>query len=129
MSQKFPYILRISPKARHVRFQVSAEKGLEVVVPKRFSAARVPSLVEKNSQWIERAFQKAKAFQSLIGPVRDWQKPEEITLQALDLTWKVVGCRDKTKSAKVREFARNMRRNRGRRRLPGSSQGMVDRES
>jgi hypothetical protein len=33
MSQKFPYILRISAKARHVRFRVSAEKGLEVVVP------------------------------------------------------------------------------------------------
>ena len=104
MSQKFPYILRISPKAKHVRFQVSAEKGLEVVVPKRFSAARVPSLVEKNSQWIERAFQKAKVFQSLIGPVRGWQRPEEITLQALNLTWKVVGYRDKAKLAMVREF-------------------------
>ncbi len=57
MNQKFPYILRISEKAKHVRFQVSVEKGLEIVVPKRFSASRVPSLVEKNSQWIERAFQ------------------------------------------------------------------------
>ena len=73
MNQKFPYILRISEKAKHVRFQVSVEKGLEIVVPKRFNASRVPSLVEKNSQWIERAFQKAKAFQGLIGPVADWQ--------------------------------------------------------
>jgi predicted metal-dependent hydrolase len=62
MNQKFPYILRISEKAKHVRFQVSVEQGLEVVVPKRFSISRVPSLVEKNSQWIERAFQKPKAF-------------------------------------------------------------------
>src|SRR5438445_1645 len=53
-------------------------KGLEIVVPKRFSASRVPSLVEKNSQWIERAFQKAKAFQGLISPVPVWQMPEEI---------------------------------------------------
>ena len=72
MNQKFPYILRISEKAKHVRFQVSVEKGLEIVVPKRFSASRVPLLVEKNSQWIERAFQKAKAFQGLIGPVPVW---------------------------------------------------------
>ena len=64
MNQKFPYILRISEKAKHVRFQVSVEKGLEIVVPKRFNASRVPSLVEKNSHWIERAF-KAKAFQAL----------------------------------------------------------------
>ena len=78
MNQKFPYILRISEKAKHVRFQVSVEKGLEIVVPKRFSASRVPLLVEKNSQWIERAFQKAKAFQGLIGPVPVWQMPEEL---------------------------------------------------
>jgi predicted metal-dependent hydrolase len=70
MNQKFPYILRTSEKAKHVRFQVSVEKGREIVVPKRFSASRVPALVENDSQWIERAFQKAKAFQGLI-PVRD----------------------------------------------------------
>ena len=100
---KFPYILRISGKAKHVRFQVSVEKGLEIVVPKRFNASRVPSLVEKNSQWIERAFQKAKAFQGLIIPMADWQIPEEITWLALDLTWRVLTCRDDMKSVVVRE--------------------------
>jgi predicted metal-dependent hydrolase len=94
MNQKFPYILRTSEKAKRVRFQVSAEKGLEIVVPKRFSTSRVPSLLEKNSQWIERAFQKAKAFQGLIGVMADWQMPEEITSLALDLTWRVLTCRD-----------------------------------
>ena len=76
MNQKFPYILRISKRAKHVRFQVSIEKGLEVVVPKRFSPSEVPLLVEKNSHWIERAFQRAKAFQGLIGPEPVWQMPE-----------------------------------------------------
>jgi predicted metal-dependent hydrolase len=103
MNQKFPYILRISEKAKRVRFQVSVEKGLEIVVPKRFSASRVPSLVEKNSQWIERAFQKAKAFQRLKGPMADWQMPEQITSLALDLTWRVLTCRDDMKSVVVRE--------------------------
>jgi len=103
MNQKFPYILRISEKAKHVRFQVSVEKGLEIVVPKRFNASRVPSLVEKNSQWIERAFQKAKAFQGLISPMADWQIPEEITSLALDLTWRVLACPDGMKSVVVRE--------------------------
>ena len=103
MNQKFPYILRISEKAKRVRFQVSAEKGLKIVVPKRFSPSRVPSLVQKNSQWIERAFQKAKAFQGLIGPMADWQMPEQITSLALDLTWRVLSCRDDMKSVVVRE--------------------------
>src|ERR1700745_29388 len=89
MNQKFPYILRISEKAKHVRFQVSVEKGLEIVVPKRFSASRVPSLVEKNSQWIERAFQKAKAYEGLMAPMPVWQMPEEIRLCALNLNWSV----------------------------------------
>jgi predicted metal-dependent hydrolase len=103
MNQKFPYILRISGKAKHVRFQVSVEKGLEVVVPKRFSLSRVPSLVEKNSQWIERAFQKAKVSVELIGPVPIWQMPEEITLFALDHTWSVLTRRHDIKTVVVRE--------------------------
>src|SRR5690242_16674534 len=103
MNQKFPYILRVSTKAKHVRFQVSVENGLEVVVPKRFSVSRVPSLVEKNSQWIERAFQKAKAFQGLIGAAPVWQMPQEVTLLALDLTWRVLTCRDDMRSVVVRE--------------------------
>jgi hypothetical protein len=49
MNQKFPYTLRISENAKHVQFQVSVEKGLEVVVPKRFSPSQIPLLVEKNS--------------------------------------------------------------------------------
>lgn len=103
MNQKFPYILRVSTKAKHVRFQVSVEKGLEVVVPKRFSLSRVPSLVEKNSQWIERAFQKAKAYERLIGPVPVWQMPEEIRLCALDLNWSVFISRDDMKTVVVLE--------------------------
>jgi predicted metal-dependent hydrolase len=103
MDKKFPYILRISGKAKHVRFQVSVEKGLEVVVPKRFSPSRVPRLIEKNSQWIERAFQKAKASDRLIGPVPAWQMPAEVTLFALDQTWIVFARRYDAKSVVVRE--------------------------
>ena len=33
----------------------------------------------------------------------DWQMPEEITSLALDLTWKVLTCRDDMKSVVVRE--------------------------
>jgi predicted metal-dependent hydrolase len=104
MDQKFPYILRISQKAKHVRFQVSVEKGLEIVVPKRFSASRVPSLIEKNRQWIERAFQKAKAFQGVGGSAVDWQLPEQIALLALGQKWTVLTFRDDLKPVLVREM-------------------------
>jgi predicted metal-dependent hydrolase len=103
MKWRFPYKIRISGKAKQVRLRVSIEKGLEVVVPKRFSLSRVPSLVERNSQWIVRAFQKAKALEGLIGPDPTWEMPAEITLAALDLTWSVSTRRDYMETVAVRE--------------------------
>jgi hypothetical protein len=62
MNQKFPYILRISEKAKHVRFQVSVEKGLEIVVPKRFSASRV-AIAAREEQPVDRTgFPKGKGL-------------------------------------------------------------------
>lgn len=104
MNQKFPYTLRVSSKAKHVRFQVSVEKGLVVVVPQRFSPSRVSSLVEKNRQWIERALEKAKAFRGPIGPASGLQLPEQISLLALGQTWTVRTSRDDTKPVLVREM-------------------------
>jgi len=94
MKSEIPYILRISAKAKRVRFQVTLETGLEIVVPTWFRASRVPAIVAKNSLWIERAFQKAKAFRGAIGPVPIWQIPEEISLPAIDMTWSVARQRD-----------------------------------
>jgi predicted metal-dependent hydrolase len=105
MHQKFPYILRISAKAKHVRFQVTVENGLEVVVPKRFSLSRVPSLVEENSQWIERALRKAGAFGEGIKPAPIWRMPEEITLLAIGFSWRLFTRRDDLKTVIVRETA------------------------
>jgi predicted metal-dependent hydrolase len=104
MNQKFPYTLRISPRAKRVRFQVSAKKGLVIVVPKRFSPSRVSSLIEKNRQWIEKAFEKAKAFQRPIGATSDSQLPEKISLLALGQTWTVQTSQDDTKPVLVREM-------------------------
>ncbi len=102
MNPKFPYTLSVSRRAKQVRLRVSVENGLEVVVPKHFSLSRVPSLVEKNSQWIERAFQKAKVFHE-IAPLPIWQMPSDITLSALDLTWNVLTRPADAKTVTVRE--------------------------
>jgi predicted metal-dependent hydrolase len=104
MNQKFPYTLRISLKAKRVRIQVSAEKGLVIVVPKRFSPSRVSSLIEKNREWIERAFEKAKSFQGLVDRSSDSQLPEQISLLALGQTWTVLFSRDDTKPVLIREM-------------------------
>ena len=104
MNQKLSYTLRISLKAKRVRIQVSVEKGLVIVVPKRFSPSRVPALIEKNRQWIERAFEKAKSFQGSVDRSSDSQLPEQISLLALGQTWTVLFSRDDTKPVLVREM-------------------------
>ena len=48
---------------------------------------------EPEVPYILRISEKAKAFQGLIGPVGDWQMPEEIKSLALDPTWRVLTCR------------------------------------
>jgi predicted metal-dependent hydrolase len=107
MNQKLPYTLRISLKAKRVRIQVSVEKGLVVVVPKRFSLSRVSSLIEKNRQWIARAFEKAKSFQGSVDQSSDLQLPEQISLLALGQTLTVLSSRDDTKPVLVREMPAN----------------------
>jgi predicted metal-dependent hydrolase len=101
MKPEIPYILRVSAKAKRVRLLVTLETGLEIVVPTWFRASRVPAIVEKNSHWIERAFQKAKAFQGASRPTTIWQIPEEISLPAIDRKWSVVCCRDDKRTVVV----------------------------
>jgi len=107
MNQKLSYTLRISLKAKRVRIQVSVEKGLVIVVPKRFSPSRVPALIEKNRQWIERALEKAKSIQGALGRASASQWPEQISLLALDETWTILFSRDETKPVLVREMPAN----------------------
>lgn len=105
MHQKFTYLLRISEKAKHVRFQVSAEEGLVIVVPKRFSASRLPSLVEENSRWIERALQRAKVSRGFFPQLSAWQIPKQITFPALGQNWAVLTNQESMKQVVVKETA------------------------
>ncbi len=103
MNQKYPYICRVSSKAKRVRLQVTLEKGLEVIVPKWFSVSRVPALIEKNNRWIERAMEKAKDLRGVADPEPIWRMPEVITLQALDRSWSLLDCKKETKRIVLRE--------------------------
>ncbi len=50
--QTISYILKRSTRANHIRFEVRSETGLTVVIPKRYEAAQIPSLLRKKSRWI-----------------------------------------------------------------------------
>ena len=73
-------------------FQKLRKKNLVDSALSWFKVLR-PTSMNQRFPYSLRISEKAKAFQGLIGPVGDWQMPEEIKSLALDLTWRVLTCR------------------------------------
>ena len=48
------YCVRVSSRAKRVRLEISKDRGLLVVIPKRFSLADVPNVLKEKSHWILR---------------------------------------------------------------------------
>ncbi|MDR1978818.1 MAG: M48 family metallopeptidase [Synergistaceae bacterium] len=83
----YPYTVKRSPRARHVRLTVSAE-GLTVVVPQRFCVSRdLPSILEEKKDWIARALEKVAARARLKRETKGM--PETIALRAIGEQWRV----------------------------------------
>ena len=85
----FEYRLRESARARHVRLRVTPQHGLEVVVPRGYSPARVPGLLERKQGWIRAALGRAEVERQSRGFATAWKLPDTIELPALGQTWQV----------------------------------------
>ena len=84
----YPYTVKRSLRARHVRLVVSRE-GLVVVVPEAFCVSRdLSSLLESKKEWITKALSKVTARTRLKEATQGF--PCSIDLRALGETWKVV---------------------------------------
>jgi predicted metal-dependent hydrolase len=83
----YPYTVRRSPRARHVRLVVSAD-GLVVVVPQRFCVSRdLPPLLESKKDWIAKALKKVNSRASARDESRGL--PDAVDLRAVGETWRV----------------------------------------
>lgn len=78
------YSLRISPRARHVRLAVKPYKGLEIVIPKRFSKNKIPQILQQHEAWISQ--QLKKQANSLAGTTL----PESIAFAATGNEYRVI---------------------------------------
>jgi predicted metal-dependent hydrolase len=85
----FEYRLRESARARHVRLRVTPQNGLEVVVPRGYSPAWVPGLLERKQGWIRAALERAEAERQSRGFSSAWKLPDTIELPALGQVWQV----------------------------------------
>lgn len=83
------YRVRTSERARRVRLRVTTQYGLEVVIPARFDAKRVPALLQQRKRWIQAALERVEVRRALLGYADAWQLPAEITLPALERRWRV----------------------------------------
>ena len=83
----FKYHLRISPRSRSIRFCVTPEHGLEVVIPQGYNPELLPVLVERKQRWIRAALERVEALRALHGSENAWCLPARIHLPAVDLTW------------------------------------------
>ena len=83
------YSVRESPRAKSVRLKMSPRDGLVVVVPRGFDVSRIPALLDKKRDWLERAAAKVEEWRKLLvleSP--DWL-PERIALRAIGREWVV----------------------------------------
>ena len=82
-----PYTVRESARAKHVRFTVSVDRGLEIVIPRGLDRRRLPAMVEARRAWIDRALARIEARRVHVGPPD--RRPDTIELRAIAERWRV----------------------------------------
>jgi len=85
----FNYHLKISPRSRSIRFRVTPQRGLEVVIPRGYDPGQVPVLLARKQHWIRAALERVESQHALYRPEADWRLPEQIHLPAVGLAWEV----------------------------------------
>jgi len=77
------YRVRAHPRARNVRLVISHRHGLVVTIPRWFARGRIPEVLERKRNWIERALSRLPA------KPEPYRLPERITLAAIGEEWNV----------------------------------------
>lgn len=106
----FDYSIRVSPRARTVRLNMTPEKGLVVVVPAGYSLKQVPGIVAGKKAWIENARRWADERRHELASRKPPSIPAEIGLQAIGETWSVAVNRTESSRTVVREHPENLLR-------------------
>lgn len=99
------YTLKISPRARHVGFRITVKNGLIVTIPKRFNQAELPAIMQSKRRWIEKHLVSIIEIHAERAKIN---RPDNITLTAINKTWNVVYMPNTNKNARLRELDNNI---------------------
>ena len=112
-SDLFQYTVRESLRSRCIRLRVTPQRGLEVVMPRGCSRARIPPILEKKQQWIRSALERVEAHRVRFPPMPVWQVPERIVFPAIQRTWQVEMHPEEISRVTVREHGEGLLQVRG----------------
>lgn len=86
--RRIPYRVRVSSRARSIRFRLSAAGGLAVTVPRGFDRSGLDAVVRGKRDWVARHLARFEADGALVDRVAA-APPEAFELRALGETWRV----------------------------------------
>jgi predicted metal-dependent hydrolase len=109
----FQYTVRESLRSRCIWLRVTPQRGLEVVVPRDCSRARIPPILERKRQWIRSALERVEAHRVLFPPIPVWQVPERIAFLAIQRAWQVEMHPEEISRVTVREHGEGLLQLRG----------------
>jgi predicted metal-dependent hydrolase len=100
--------VRVSARARHVRLKITAERGLEVIVPAGFDHHHIPAILEGRRRWVEATFEHLGRHRPQ--GLADTALPEHIHLAAIGARWRVryrpdAGCRPRVQTERLGELS------------------------
>ena len=83
------YTIRISQKAKYLRLKITAESGLEVIVPKNYDHKRIPEIVRQKQAWVEKATQKIQAQRQNLRSRPTEILPTQLIFKSIDQSWQI----------------------------------------
>jgi len=84
------YTVRISDRAKCVRLCLSANKGLEVVIPKNYDHLKIPELIHQKRAWILRHQRKLDEREEFLQSQAPHELPDVIKLRSLGEEWQII---------------------------------------
>lgn len=76
------YHVKRHAKAKNVIIKASAEKGLTITIPKRYSLKHIPAVLDEHKEWIIAQLAKLPATEKFT-------LPEDLAIKALNQIWKI----------------------------------------